>query len=324
MGKPLAGVGTLGFDSDCSQGGWMRSSFPQDWLPAGARAGVFTAAQARAAGISKAQLAYRLRSRQWQRVAGAGIRRRTDALTPERLAYAAALTWPDAPVCGPSAVALLGAPVPLSPTVHVISASSRKPRLNIVPHELPLTRDETQMRGNILMTTPVRSFLDALVLLPEQQAQSLFVWSMTRDRLQVADFKHHLENAPGRWGNRRIRRFLADAQAGVMSRAEARAHKILRTAGITGWTTNIKVRDALGIICRADILFAQAKIVVGIDGRQYHAADLFQDERTQQNRLIAAGYAILRFTWQDLVERPNEMTTQIRTLTAARAQDSVD
>lgn len=212
----------------------MRSSLPEDWLPPAARQGVFTAAQARAAGISKAQLAYRLRSGLWQRVAGAGIRRRTDAPTPERLAHAAALTWPDAPVCGPSAVALLGAPVPLSPTVHVISASSRKPRLNIVPHELPLTRDETQLRGNILMTTPVRSFLDALVLLPEQQAQSLFVWSMTRDRL--------------------------------------------------------------GIICRADILFEQAKIVVGIDGRSYHAADLFQDERTQQNRLIAAGYAILLFT----------------------------
>lgn len=174
------------------------------------------------------------------------------------------------------------------------------------------------------MTTPVRSFLDALVLLPEQQAQSLFVWSMTRDRLQVADFRDHLATAPGRWGNRRLRRFQADAEAGVMSRAEAKAHKILRGAGITGWTPNTKVRDRLGIICRADILFEQAKIVVGIDGRSYHAADLFQDERTQQNRLIAAGYAILLFTWQDLVERPNEMVAQIRSLTAARAQDSVD
>lgn len=234
----------------------MRSSLPEDWLPPAARQGVFTAAQARAAGISKAQLAYRLRSGLWQRVAGAGIRRRTDAPTPERLAHAAALTWPDAPVCGPSAVALLGAPVPLSPTVHVISASSRKPRLNIVPHELPLTRDETQLRGNILMTTPVRSFLDALVLLPEQQAQSLFVWSMTRDRLQVADFRDHLATAPGRWGNRRLRRFLADAEAGVMSRAEAKAHKILRGAGITGWTPNTKVRDRLGIIAQIRSLTA--------------------------------------------------------------------
>lgn len=298
----------------------MRSPFPDDWLPSPAhsRAGVFTTTQAVAEGMSKRQVAYRLKSGLWLRVAGDGIRRCADAQTPEHLAHAAALTWPNAPVCGPSAAALLGAPVPPSTTVHVISGTGRKPRLNLVPHDWLLPPDDVQLWGQVLVTKPVRAYLDALVLVPPDDAQSLFVWLVTRNRLQPDHFAAHLAQWPRRWGNRRLRRFLADTQAGVMSQAEARAQRVLQRAGVSGWTANTTVRDASGIIGRADILFRTERVVVEIDGRSYHGAVQFQQDRSRQNRLIAAGYAVLRFTWQDLTNHPTNMVAQIETLRATR------
>ena len=42
-----------------------------------------------------------------------------------------------------------------------------------------------------------------------------------------------------------------------------------------------------------------------IDGRAFHSdADRFQRDRTRQNRLVGAGWTVLRFTWNDLRDRP--------------------
>ena len=38
----------------------------------------------------------------------------------------------------------------------------------------------------------------------------------------------------------------------------------------------------------------------------------FQRDRSRQNRLVAAGWTVLRFTWRDLVERPGYVVRTIR------------
>jgi len=43
----------------------------------------------------------------------------------------------------------------------------------------------------------------------------------------------------------------------------------------------------------------------------YHGAARSQDDRTRQNRLVNAGCAVLRFTWQDLTERPDLVARQV-------------
>ncbi|MGV8967955.1 MAG: DUF559 domain-containing protein, partial [Cellulomonas sp.] len=44
----------------------------------------------------------------------------------------------------------------------------------------------------------------------------------------------------------------------------------------------------------------------------YHGQASFQSDRTRQNRLVNAGFTVLRFTWQDLTDRPAEVLRQIR------------
>ena len=97
-----------------------------------------------------------------------------------------------------------------------------------------------------------------------------------------------------------------------MGAAEQRLHRLLRRAGIAGWSPNTVVHDRLGIIGTVDVLFTDAKLVVEIDGFAYHGADRFQSDRTRQNRLVGAGYTVLRFTWHDLVDRPYDVVAQVR------------
>jgi very-short-patch-repair endonuclease len=58
--------------------------------------------------------------------------------------------------------------------------------------------------------------------------------------------------------------------------------------------------------------------VIEFDGWRAHSSrGSFVHDRRRQNRLVAAGYVVLRFTWDDLMEQPGEVVRQIR-LAASR------
>ena len=83
--------------------------------------------------------------------------------------------------------------------------------------------------------------------------------------------------------------------------------------GLTGWRANYPVRVAGCLLGVADIAFPAARLIVEVDGLAHHSTpDRFQRDRTRQNALVAAGWTVLRFTWQDLVERPEAVVGTIR------------
>ena len=60
------------------------------------------------------------------------------------------------------------------------------------------------------------------------------------------------------------------------------------------------------------MVFPGAKLVVEVDGLAHHVTpDRFQADRQRQNRLVAAGWTVLRFTWRDLTERPGYVVATI-------------
>lgn len=299
----------------------MPAQFPQSWTPPIARqqAGAFTRAQAMAGGLTKAQVAYRIRAGTIQTCVGMTLRHREEPVTAQMLAFGAYLTWPDAVLCGPTAAAFYGAPL-IPVDAHVITRRQPKAVRGLVPHGFEVAPWELESWRGIQMTSPSRSLLDALVMLPQPSAQSLFVWSITRDRLSICDLEVHLEHYPGRWGNNRLRKFLADARQGIMSPAEALLHEILRRQGFTGWRADATLRRGDKIVARVDVLFPVERVVIEVDGRRYHGEDRFQADRTRDNLLQSAGYLVLRFTWEDLTQRPGEVAIRIRQACAIRTR----
>jgi very-short-patch-repair endonuclease len=53
--------------------------------------------------------------------------------------------------------------------------------------------------------------------------------------------------------------------------------------------------------------------VIEIDGRRAHGElHHFERDRHRQNRLVLAGYVVLRYTWHQLVTDPAGVAAQIR------------
>jgi len=84
-------------------------------------------------------------------------------------------------------------------------------------------------------------------------------------------------------------------------------------AGIAGWAGDQRLSLEPRVVIRADVLFRRERLILEVDGFEAHGRRQFQADRTRQNALVAAGYAVLRFTWWDLVDRPADVARQVRT-----------
>jgi len=73
-------------------------------------------------------------------------------------------------------------------------------------------------------------------------------------------------------------------------------------------------------VARVDFLFRDQRLVVEVDGFEYHAdRSHFRCARKRSNALVGLGFQVLRFSWEDVLHRPDQMLATIRrTLRAAR------
>ena len=294
----------------------MVPQLPAGWTPpiAERQAGVFTPAQARAAGATEAQVKWRRRSGAWSVVVGSAVALAETARTPWTDAFGAALTVPQATLAMQSAARLHRLPVADDGLVHVHVPARTRARERLVTHRYRLEPHEVASTGVgvVRVTDLPRTLHDCIGRLPQDQSESLLAYAIGR-QLVHPDIARRWTDPPYRgWGDTARREAAAAALAGAASAAERRLHGILRGAHITGWRANATVRDAGGVIGSADVLFAAEKVVLEADGQAYHGPEVFQRDRERQNRMMMAGYLVLRFTWQDLTDRPDQVTDQFR------------
>jgi very-short-patch-repair endonuclease len=288
---------------------------PHDWTPAISRrqSGLFTARQAMEAGASAKQVRRRRETGLWTTAVGDALMLAGGHVDPWTIAQGVALTWPDAVVGMTTAAPLHSLPLPLDPDVHVIVPRRVRRRRGIATHELRLAPHEVVRMGLALVTTRRRTIFDCVGRLGRDDAERLVAWVGSRDLLASADLAADLGARRGSWGNAQRRQAAEDLARGTLSAAERRLHQILRRSAIRGWRFNVPVRSGASIIARADVLFEAERLVVEVDGRAHHGQAAFQDDRTRQNRLVTAGYTVLRFTWSDLTERPDDVVAQVVT-----------
>jgi very-short-patch-repair endonuclease len=293
---------------------------------AGGQAGVFTAAQARKEGWTDRQIRRRTTSGAWVGVAGRALAAVQDEpWSPHQLAVAGQLTEPALTTSHITAALLHGFPVEPDGLSHLTGRPVHRSHRGLVVHRLPLdATDVIALDGWLMVTDPARTAVDCLAAMSLGPGLDLWAFVSTRRILTVDALRRLVLERRGRWGTPRLRDLLDLVQHGAVSRAEYVFHQLLREAGITGWIANAEVQDDAGRVGVVDVLFADARVVVEIDGRRAHSGrQAFVQDRRRQNRLVNAGYIVLRFTWQDLVERPAAVLRELRKALAraAFAQD---
>jgi very-short-patch-repair endonuclease len=109
------------------------------------------------------------------------------------------------------------------------------------------------------------------------------------------------------------------------SELEARFVRLVRDASLPQPERQVDIGDADAWIGRVDFLFRDARLVVEVDGAEFH--DSLLDRRRDADRdakLLEAGWTVLRFGWSDVNDRPRRVATSIRGVlyTPGRAQHS--
>lgn len=153
------------------------------------------------------------------------------------------------------------------------------------------------------ITTARATVLDCCRLLPHEEAVVVCDSALRSGQVTLAQLREAAVRLRGVREARRVRRVLdhCDPECGSVLESVLRVRMV--AAGIAGFATQRVVRDAADrYVVRVDFCFAAQRLVVECDGARWHQ-DPVRDQGLD-NRLAAAGWRVLRFSWSQVVNDP--------------------
>jgi hypothetical protein len=278
--------------------------------------GVFTRAQARAAGLTAWVINARLRSGTWTEILPNAFVLTGIPITDQVRIRAAALTtrgvvshW------SAGTVHQLGVGL-MSPDSRPHITTPRRLHIHVagvVEHRMALPASDIVSIGGLPVTTRRRTVVDLLGCAHPSDARTLLFRGIQQAWLTPTTFAADIEARRNSTGNAQRRELLALLGTGAHSVAERALHEILQSMPGVTWRPNASV-VADGRRFVVDVLVALPHgpgLVIEVDGRRFHGAEQFEHDRQRQNAMVGAGFVVLRFTWRDVTERPGHVREQI-------------
>lgn len=176
-------------------------------------------------------------------------------------------------------------------------------------------------QGGVWVTTAVATVLDCCRQLPHEEAVVVCDSALRSGQVTLKQLVLAASRLRGERGARRVRRALAgcDPESGSVLESVLRVRMV--EDGICGFATQQVLRDARHRhIVRADFCFEVARLVVETDGARWHP-DAARDQGID-NRLAAAGWRVLRFSWSQVLHDPAAVLALVRAALAAGSLDA--
>ncbi|HEX7275863.1 MAG TPA: DUF559 domain-containing protein, partial [Acidimicrobiales bacterium] len=127
----------------------------------------------------------------------------------------------------------------------------------------------------------------------------------------------------GRKGTAVMRALLLERLEGYVppaSELEARFRDLVRAANLPEFVRQLDVGDEEAWIGRVDVASVPARLLIELDSRLHHSSKLdLEADHARDRRLHRAGWRVVRFTWDDLVERPEWVVAELRRLLGSAA-----
>ena len=293
-----------------------RSEVPPGLLqPAAAvhQDGVFTRSQARAEGWSDDRQRALIREGIWVAVTPRVLRNREVEPGPWQCARAVALAG-RLVVSHATAGRLWG--LRSSGALHGIATFAvAAPGVHV--HRSRLTQATTVDAEGLVLTSPLQTIADMVRTIPPAESIDLITDALQRGLIGAEDLVDAAGLAQGMTGAGRARWIARTCATEPHSVLEWRFHQGIGTVG-SGWEFNVPIYDSTGLVGVVDAFHRATGTVVELDSRAFHGADRYQPDRTRDQRLAALGYVTLRFTWEDIDRRPEQVWARIRQTLAIR------
>lgn len=283
---------------------------PTPRVPPELTKGPFTIEDARRHGVSRAQLL----GASWRRLGRGLYAWHEIAEMPMTRLIAARHRLPDKAVfTGPTAAWLHGLDIaPCNPIEAAVARSSSTSRLvGVVIRRCGIPVAETSIRRGLRVTSAVRTIADLACRLPLTDAVALLDTALHRRLVNSGRLRDWASAHAGYRGVRRLKRALELADPAAESVMETRLRLILVLAGLPRPRAQVSLRDDCGLfVARPDLYYPDARLAIEYDGAT-HRESLSADNR-RQNRLIDAGFRLLRFTAGDVFDAPAEVVSMVR------------
>lgn len=155
-------------------------------------------------------------------------------------------------------------------------------------------------------TSRVRTIADLGRGLPLVEGVVALDMALREQMVSLQQLREWRRTHPRHRGLGRLTQAMELADAGSESQMETRLRLLLVLSGLPRPRVQVSLRDAQA---RPDLYYPEHRLAVEYDGVT-HRSSLAADNR-RQNRMIEAGYKILRFTAGDVLHRPASVVGQV-------------
>ena len=180
----------------------------------------------------------------------------------------------------------------------------RWPREKLLAMRVPVASHEVVNADGLPITTRARTAADIAHTLPLGAAQDVLDRLLVLGHITLPELTEAVYRSK-RNGAAQARHLVATAADRAASTAERLAQRLFQDAGLLAFVANYPVRCGRQV-WKIDIAFVAAKVAVEINGWAIHRLpDRGRADYAKSADLQAAGWLVLTFTWNDLIERPH-------------------
>lgn len=198
---------------------------------------------------------------------------------------------------------------PIEVTLPIDSHTSRL--VGVAVRRSTVGAGETVMRRGQPATSVVRTIADLGRRLPLHEAVTTLDMALHRRLLKLFDLSSWACAHRRYRGVARLRRAIELAEPATESVMETRLRLLLVFARLPRPQAQVSLRDVDGhFVGRADFYYPQHRLALEYDGA-IHRENLTADNR-RQNRMVDAGYRLLRFTAADVLSAPDSVVALVR------------
>lgn len=177
-------------------------------------------------------------------------------------------------------------------------------------------RDITVVNG-IQVTTIARTLLDLAQVVRERPLERACDQAEVLELLDLRALNDQIDRNNSRPAARRLKRVLEEHYVGATptwSELEERFLSLCRKARIPQPEVNVWIDPGDGdpSAIRADFVWRDQRLIIETDGHGTHSTrQAFEHDRLRDQRLTVAGWTVIRVTWRQLTQRPDELADRI-------------
>jgi len=202
---------------------------------------------------------------------------------------------------------------PLDIEVTVPPRCHLRARAGLRRYRLQLPSEQIEVVCGVPVTSVARTLLDLACRGPRLSAVAAADSARNREMLTADELSAALWHLTGRHGGRRGAAWLRQVDGGAQSALETAVRLLLLDAQLPRPALQHALTESGETVARADLAYPESGVWIECDGWSAHGSrGAFQQDRWRQNVLTSRGWIVLRFTADDVLQRPAYVISAVR------------